>query len=224
MKGSRRMKLSALVADLQEKAVLREVQRRLGKNEDALTLVQECQDGVRLVGERYEQHLYYISGLVMAGEIMRRVGDMVFPFLRSRVSGTESGTILVGTVKGDIHNIGKDIVAALLRCYGFTVIDIGVNVAPQQFLSKTNEINPQIVGLSCLLHSCYDATRATIELLRSATGKGGNGPAIIVGGLVNQLICNYVGADAWANDAMAGVGLCQKLVRRKDSNETLSPT
>ena len=224
MKTSRKTKLSALVADLQEKGVLREVQHRLGKGEDALALVQECQEGVRLVGERYEQHLYYISGLVMAGEIMRRVGDMVFPLLRSRVSGTESGTILIGTVQGDIHNIGKDIVAALLRCYGFTVLDIGVNVMPQQFLSKAKEINPQIVGLSCLLHSCYDATRATIELLRSASGRGSNGPAIIVGGLVNQLICDYVGADAWANDAMTGVSLCQKLIRRKDSNETLTLT
>jgi methanogenic corrinoid protein MtbC1 len=85
---------------------------------------------------------------------------------------------------------------------------------PQLFLSKAKEISPDVIGLSCLLHSCYDATRTTIELLRSETASGGNKPALIVGGLVNQQICDHVGADAWAGDAMTGVRLCQQLVRK----------
>ncbi len=206
--------LSDLVADLQEKSVLREVQRRLQNGEDALKLVQECQEGVREVGERYEQGAYYISGLVMAGEIMRQIGELVFPLLKSQVSRRASATILIGTVQGDIHNIGKDIVNALLRCYGFKVIDIGVNVHPEQFRLKTEEFKPDIVGLSCLLHSCYEATKTTVGLLQSMRGSRGNQPAVIVGGLVNQEICDYVGADSWADDAIAGVRLCQQLVSK----------
>jgi methanogenic corrinoid protein MtbC1 len=218
MKLSDSIKLSAMVADLKEKPVLREVETRLKKGEDPLTIVQECQEGLRLVGERYEQRIYYISGLIMAGEIMHRVGNVIFPLLKSRVSGTESGTILIGTVQGDIHYIGKDIVTALLRCFGFTVIDIGVNVPPQRFLSKAQEIAPDIVGLSCLIHSCYDATRTTVDQLRSLRTKRSRGPALIVGGLVNQEVCDHVGADAWANNAMAGVRLCQQFVRKGGSD------
>jgi methanogenic corrinoid protein MtbC1 len=222
MKSSDSAKLSALIVDLKEKLVLREVERRLKKGEDPLAIVQECQEGMRLVGERYEQRVYYISGLIMAGEIMHRVGDMIFPLLKSRVSGTESGTILIGTVQGDIHYIGKDIATTLLRCFGFTVIDIGVNVPPQLFLTKAKEITPAIVGLSCLIHSCYEATRTTIGLLRTLGRKGGHEPALIVGGLVNQEVCDYVGADAWANDAMTGVRLCQQFVRNDSGSVPLT--
>lgn len=215
MKRTQASHLPDLVANLQEKSVLREVRRRLGRGEDPLQLVRECQEGVHLVGERYEQKIYYISGLIMAGEIMQRVGSMVFPLLEQQVSGNKSGTILIGTVQGDIHHIGKGIVTALLRCYGFTVVDIGVNVPPHQFRSKAEEIQPDIVGLSCLINSSYPAARATVELLRSEAENIGCRPPLIIGGLVDQRICDYVGADAWTTDSITGVRLCQKFVADK---------
>jgi methanogenic corrinoid protein MtbC1 len=206
--------LAGLVADLQEDAVLAEVRRRASEGDDLLHIVEECRTGVRLVGERYEQGVYYISGLIMASAIMHEVGDMVLPALKTRVVGSESGRILLGTVEGDIHYIGKDIVKVLLGCYGFTVVDLGVDVSGREFLAKALEVAPQVVGLSCLLDSAFDSMRATIDLLRREAGQGAAAPSFIIGGCVDERVRRYTGADAWATDAMAGVRLCQKLIGR----------
>ena len=206
--------LHALLADLDEEAVLAQVRRRLRENDDPLSITEECQKGVRLVGERYAQGIYYISGLIMASAIMHEVGDMLLPVLKRRVVGSESGKILLGTVEGDIHYIGKDIIKVLLRCYGFTVFDLGVDVPQKEFLAKTLEIGPHIVGLSCLLNPALENMRATISLLRAETGKNGSVPSVIIGGYVDERVCRYVGADAYATDAMTGVRLCQELIQR----------
>jgi methanogenic corrinoid protein MtbC1 len=208
------VELATLLADLREEAVLARVRLRLKEGEDPLRLVEECQQGVRQVGERYERGIYYISGLIMAGEIMHQVGEIILPLLKSRVSGDESGRILLGTVEGDIHYIGKDIIKVLLRCYGFTVFDIGVDVPPKTFLAKTLEIKPDIIGLSCLLNSCFESMRATIEMLRAEAGQAGLDPSFIIGGLVDEQVCRHVVADHWAADAMTGVRLCQQMIRR----------
>jgi len=210
-KAEKKPGLSALLAGLQEDAVLKEVDRRLKEGEDPLSLVEECQKGVRLAGEQYEQGIYFISGLIMAGEIMHEVGDMVLPLLKRQVSGSDSGRILLGTVEGDIHYIGKDIMKVLLHCHGFTVFDMGEDVPPTEFLVKAREIRPHIVGLSCLLQSCYEAMRATIGLVRAEMGQ--RGPSFIIGGQVDEQIRRYTGADGWATNAMKGVRLCQQLVR-----------
>jgi methanogenic corrinoid protein MtbC1 len=207
--------LSTLLADLNEEGVLVQVRRRLEEGEDPLLLVEESQQGMRQVGERYERGIYFISGLIMAGEIMHQVGDIVLPLLKSRVSGDESGTILLGTVEGDIHYIGKDIIKVLLQCYGFTVFDIGVDVPPKTFVAKTLEIKPGIIGLSCLLSSCFESMRATIELLRAEAGRAGLEPSFIIGGLVDEQVCRHVGSDHWAADAMTGVRLCQQMIRQR---------
>jgi methanogenic corrinoid protein MtbC1 len=207
--------LATLLADLNEEAVLMEVRRRLKEGEDPLRLVEESQQGMRQVGERYERGIYFISGLIMAGEIMHQVGDIVLPLLKSRVSGDESGTILLGTVEGDIHYIGKDIIKVLLQCYGFTVFDIGVDVPPQTFLAKVLEIKPDIIGLSCLLSSCFESMRTTIELLRAESAKTGLEPSFIIGGLVDEQVCRHVASDHWAADAMTGVRLCQQMMRKR---------
>ena len=206
--------LSALLADLHEEAVLAQVRHRLKEGEDPLRLVEESQQGMRRVGERYEKGIYFISGLIMAGEIMHQVGDIILPLLKKRVSGDESGRILLGTVEGDIHYIGKDIIKVLLRCYGFTVFDIGVDVPAQTFLAKALEIKPDIIGLSCLLSSCFESMSATIELLRAEVGKAGLKPSYIIGGLVDEKVCSHVGSDHWAADAMTGVRLCQQMTRK----------
>lgn len=203
--------LSALISDLAEDAVLNQVARRIKEGDDPLVLVEECRKGIRLVGERYEQGIYYLSGLIMAGEIMHQVGEMVFPLLKSQVTGSESGRILLGTVEGDIHYIGKDITKVLMHCYGFTVTDLGVNIPPEEFLARAREIEPHIVGLSCLLHSSYKALKSTIDMVRTGSQKT---PSFIIGGLVDEKTRVFTGADAWANDAMVGIRLCQQLIQK----------
>jgi methanogenic corrinoid protein MtbC1 len=205
------------VAELDERAVLALVQERLDVGDNPLSIVEECQEGMRRVGEQYEQGKYYLAGLIMAGEIFREVMELAQPAIEAQISGDESGRVLLGTVEGDIHDIGKNIQGMLLSCYGFTVYDLGVNVPPAEFLAQAKKVNPDIVGLSGLLTSSYDAMRDTIALIRDASGTGPGDIQIIIGGTsVNEQVCQYVGADYWIINAMEGVRLCQRLLADRE--------
>ncbi len=118
----------------------------------------------------------------------------------------------MGTVAGDIHDIGKNITGMLLACYGFTVIDLGVDVPPAVFASKATEIKPDVVGLSGLITASFDAMKATVAALRAeAQAQHCSFPIVIGGGMIDEQVCRYVGADYWVNNAMDGVRLCQRL-------------
>ncbi len=208
--------LTNLVADLEEQQALLVVRQRLDEGNDPLEIVKDCQAGMRLVGERYEQREYFISGLIMAGEIFREVMELVQPVIEKKLIGNESGQILVGTVRGDIHDIGKNNLILLLRCHGFTVHDLGVDVPPTEFLAQALALKPEIIGLSGLLTLSYDSMRETVELLHSSTDSHLRATPIIIGGnQLNQQVCRYVGADYWVTDAMSGVRLCQKLLTKQ---------
>jgi len=158
----KRAKLVKLVADLNETEALALVETRIHAGEDPLAVVEDCQEGLRQVGERYEQRVYYLSGLIMAGEIFREALELLRPIIESRFSGNDTGTILLGTVRGDIHDIGKNNISMLLSSYGFTVHDLGVDVAPIEFLLEAIRVKPDIIGLSGLLTSSFEAMRETI--------------------------------------------------------------
>ena len=201
------------IADLAEPAALETVQQRLQAGHDPLKIVEDSQEGLRQVGIRYEQQEYYISGLIMAGEIFRQVMNLVQPAIAEQHQGSEQGKILLGTVAGDIHDIGKNNLSLLLRCYGFTVRDLGVDVPPAVFLHQAEVFHPDIIGLSGLLTSSFDAMEETIKLLRDAPGQElAQVPILIGGSQVNAEVCRYVGADHWVVDAMQGVRLCQQLL------------
>src|SRR5512135_3368506 len=146
-----REQLINLLADLDEEAVLQLVQKRIKAGDDPLQIIEDCNEGMQLVGQRYESGEFFVSGLIMSGEIFREVVELVQPLLQQQASGRSSGTVLVGTVSGDIHDIGKNITGMLLSCYGFSVIDLGVDVPPTVFASKAIELNPDVVGLSGLI-------------------------------------------------------------------------
>jgi methanogenic corrinoid protein MtbC1 len=208
-----RAELVMLVADLNETEALSLVEARIQTGENPLAIVEDCQEGLRQVGERYEQRVYYLSGLIMAGEIFREAMELLRPTIELRFSGNETGTILLGTVKGDIHDIGKNSLSMLLTSYGFTVHDLGVDVAPVEFLLKAIQVKPDIIGLSGLLTSSFEAMRETINMIKSSGEKGVSTLPIIIGGnQLNQQVCHYVGADYWVTDAMTGVRLCQQLL------------
>lgn len=213
-------KLISAVADLQEEAALTLVSQRLQAGEDPLAIVKDCQEGLRQVGLRYEQHQYYLAGLIMGGEIFRQIMEMVQPVIEEQVSGTASGRILLGTVAGDIHDLGKNIVHMLLRCHNFVVEDLGVDVPPAAFAERAGEFHPHLIGLSCLLTSSFQAMRETIALLRS---HGYDRPVIIGGGQLTEEVCRYVGADYWTTDGVAGVALCRRLVLQAPSSDQEPP-
>jgi methanogenic corrinoid protein MtbC1 len=152
----------------------------------------------------------------MAGEIMRQVGEQVFPLLESKNTNGNTGSIVLGTVEGDIHFIGKDIFKEVVRVYGFSVHDLGVDVPPSKFLTAIHEYKPDIVGLSCLIAAAYKSMKETIALLKENTSEERAPRAYIIGGQVTEFLCQEIGADYWTNDAMNGVRLCQQIMEGSD--------
>jgi methanogenic corrinoid protein MtbC1 len=204
--------LSTLMAELQEEAVLDLVQQHIAAGVDPLTIIDLCHKGMIQVGEYYEQGRYFIAGLIMAGEIMRQVGQQVFPLLESRITNGNTGSIVLGTVEGDIHFIGKDIFKELVRVHGFVVHDLGVDVPPSKFLAAIREFKPDIVGLSCLISAAYKSMQETIEFLKDNIPEEFAPRAYLIGGQVTEFLCKELGADHWTNDAMKGVRLCQQIM------------
>jgi methanogenic corrinoid protein MtbC1 len=201
--------LIAAIADLQEEAAMALVHQRLDASDDPLLIIEDCQEGMRQVGARYERNEYYLAGLIMGGEIFRQVMEVLQPVVERQVSGQSSGRILLGTVEGDIHDLGKNIVNMLLKCHSFVVYDLGVDVSPAAFAERAAQVQPHLVGLSGLLTISYGAMHETVALLRD---QGYAGHIIIGGGQLNQEVCQYVGADHWTTDAITGVELCKRLI------------
>lgn len=207
--------LIASIADLDEDAALTTVRRRLDAGDDPLGMIRECERGIREVGERYARREYYVAGLIMGGEIFRQVVEILEPLLRQRTTGKTVGCVLLGTVQGDIHDLGKSLLDLLLRCHGFTVRDLGVDVAPSEFVAAERETRPDVVALSAVMTGAYEAMRNTVVQLRDGASDGRPAPPIIIGGaMVDEQIYRYTGADYWARDAMSGVRLCEELVAR----------
>ncbi len=201
--------LIGAIGNLQEDMVLALVRERLAAGQDPLRIIEACQEGMRQVGLRYEQREYYLAGLIMAGEIFSQVMDLLRPIVERQASDRASGCILLGTVKGDIHDLGKNIVSMLLSCHHFAVHDLGVDVPPVTFVRQAAQLRPHIVGLSGLLTSAYDAMRETVTLLRAHDYQG---PIIIGGGQISEEVCQYVGADYWTTDGVTGTELCKRLM------------
>ncbi len=206
--------LVSAVADLEEVRVLRLVRDRLAIGESPLPIIDECSRGMRIVGERYERQEYFLSALIMAGEIFRQVMELVKPSMERTLAGHASGRVLIGTVCGDIHELGKDMVNLALTSYGFTVEDLGVDVPPARFVERAVELRPDIIGLSGVLTSSFVNMRKTVGLLRQQASALEGIPIIIGGGMMSEEICRYVGADHWASDGVEGVRLCRQLVQR----------
>jgi len=205
--------------ELEEDTVLVLAKDRLKAGDDPFEIIEDAQQAMRLVGERYEQGHYYISSMMMAGEIFREVMEIVEPKLVQRTTGNESGHILLGTVQGDIHDIGKDIFKILLRAHGFMVTDLGVDVPPKQFVETALQIKPDIISLSGLLTISYDSMKEIIQTIKNLDHEDiARTPFIIGGGTVNAMVCAFVGADYWATDAMVGVQLCKQIMKEGDSN------
>lgn len=212
----RRLLIQGLV-DLEEASVLDQVQQWLAAGGDPLQILEDAQEGMRLVGMQYEAGKYYLAGLMMAGEIFREIMELVEPILVQRLSGNESGHILLGTVQGDIHDIGKNIFSTVLRCHGFTVTDLGVNVPPKQFIEAAFQLQPDIIGLYGLLTISFDVMKSIVSQIRQASNpQVARTPVILGGGLVNAVVCAYVGADYWATDAVVGVQLCKQILAKNE--------
>jgi len=205
--------ITTALAALDEGPALRLVGDTLAGGESPLRIVRAAQEGMKIVGLRYERQDIFLSGLIMAGEIFRGVMDLVQPDLETELTGDGSGRILLGTVAGDIHDIGKNMAALALRAFGFTVEDLGVNVPPERFVQAAKDFAPDIIGLSGLLTLAFTAMRDTISLIREHASELASTPITIVGGgTIDEVVARYIGADHWTTDAMEGVRICQDVM------------
>jgi len=180
-----------------------------------VSILSTCQQALKVVGERYERQEYFLSGLIMAGELFKEVLDLVQPSQEQEQASTASGTIVLGTVAADIHDIGKNMFGTSLRGFEFKVIDLGVDVSPERFLAEVERSRPDVVCLSGLIMAAFESMRATVSLLRSQEQQLGYRPPVVLGGsIIDGRVCQYAGADSWSTDAMEGVRICQDLVAR----------
>jgi 5-methyltetrahydrofolate--homocysteine methyltransferase len=200
-----------LIADLKEDEALALVKQRLDGGSDPVQILDQARAAMDLVGKRFEASQYFIPDLVMAGEILRGISDTVKPRLEWGQEAAKKGKVLIGTVAGDIHDIGKDIVTFMLDMNGFDVLDLGIDVPPEVFVEQMKAFKPQVVGLSGFLTLAFDSMKKTIETLEQA-GLRKEVKVMIGGGQIDDVICKYVRADAYGKDAIAAVNLSRKWI------------
>ena len=191
------------LAELEEDRVLEIVRRELAGGTEPLSLLQACQQGMAEVGARFEKNEYFVSDLMMSGEIFKQVGKILEPQLKSATQ-IRSGAVVIGTVQGDIHDIGKDIVVNMLKSANLEVTDLGVDVPPSRFVDALKETNASVLGLSGLLTLAFDSMKDTVSAIEAA-GLRGRVRIMIGGGPVDGRVCEVVGADSWGADAQAAV-------------------
>ncbi len=206
--------LVSTLADLKEKEALGIVQDRLSAGDDPLSILDDARRALEIVGKRFADSEYFIPDLVYSGEILKGITDMVKPKLAKAAEVKRLGKVVMGTVAGDIHDIGKDIVVFMLDVSGYEVYDLGVDVPAQKFVEKIKESGAPIVGLSGFLALAFDSMKETVEAIKAA-GLRDKVKVMIGGGQMSEEIRKYTGADAYGKDAMAGVTLAQKWVGAK---------
>jgi methanogenic corrinoid protein MtbC1 len=202
------------LADLKEKEALKIVEDRLGAGEEPLKILDDARSGMEIVGKRFAESQYFIPDLVYSGEILKEITELVKPRLAKEAETKRLGKVVFGTVAGDIHDIGKNIVVFMLDVNGFEVYDLGVDVPVQKFVDKIKESGAPIVGLSGFLTLAYDSMKQTVEAMKDA-GLRDKVKVMIGGGQITEEVMKYTGADAYGRDAMVGVSLAKKWVGAK---------
>jgi len=202
--------LSGMIADLDEEGTLKAVREELERGTDPLEVLGELQRGMAVVGERFEAGEYFLPDLIMSGEIFKGAVALIEPHLAGRETESK-GTIVMGTVKGDVHDIGKNIVITMLRCNGYQVHDLGVDQPPQAFVEMALNTGAPLVGLSGLLTIAFDSMKETVQAFAEA-GLRDRVKIIIGGGPVNQAVVEYTGADGWGRDPGEALRLAERFI------------
>lgn len=206
--------LTQAVGDLDEAAVQAMITEFVATNpssEEAQIVVHACQKGMAIVGELFETHEYFVGDLIFAGELLTKAIDTLKPVLGG-VNSQKIGSIVIGTVQGDLHDIGKNIFSGMAEAAGFEIYDLGIDVQESAFIEKVKEVKPQIVGLSGVLTLSLDSMKRTVEGLKAA-GLRDSVKVIIGGNPVTEEACKQIGADTYTTNAAEGIKICQGWVK-----------
>ena len=201
--------IAELLSTLNEKDTLDLVKRRLNEGADPLAILEDAREGMKIVGDRFSKGTYFIPELIFSGEILKQVAALVTPHLKKGIGeqGKRREKVVVGTVAGDIHDIGKDMVVFMLDISGYDVLDLGIDVPKQKFVDAIKETGSKVVGLSGFLTLAFDSMKETIDSMKQA---GLKVKVMIGGGQIDEQVMKYTGADGYGRDAMEAVKLANQ--------------
>ena len=201
-----------LLADLKEDEVLKIAKKRIESGEDPMKILEDSRKGMEIVGKRFADGEYFLPELVFSGELLKEVTELVKPHLtKSSAKIKRLGKVVIGTVAGDIHDIGLNIVDFMLDVNGFEVTNLGVDVPAEKFVKAMKDTKAPVLGLSGFLTPAFDAMKETVEALDKA-GLRKNIKIMIGGGQMDDEVRKYAKADAFGKDAMAAVALSKKWI------------
>ena len=203
--------LTNAIANLEKDEALRLTREKLDSGEEPKLILEEGRKGMETVGERFANGEYFLPELIYSGEIFKQVSELIKPKLKADATSEKLGKIVIGTVAGDIHDIGKDIVVFMLDVSGFEVYDLGIDVDPQKFVDKIKETEAPIVGLSGFLTLAFESMKEAVQVIKDA-GLRDKVKIMIGGGQIDEDIRKYSGADAYGKDAMTAVALAKQWV------------
>jgi len=203
-------KLLEAITEMREEDALKLTIELLDSGTPPLDILDVCKQAMDVIGKKFENGVCFIPELMLAGEMMTAISDIIKPRMTEEDSGEKLGKIVLGTVEGDIHDIAKDIVAFMLDLNGFEVTDLGVDVSAAEFVEAVKETSAKIVGLSGFLTLAFDPMKETVAALKAA---GLNDVKIMIGGgQIDEQIREYTDADAYGRDAMVAVTLAKQWI------------
>jgi len=203
--------LVEMLADMNEDDGVALAKRMLlEEGAEPLRVLELCRNAMDIVGKRFAEGEYFLPELVLAGEMLETIGTIAKPLIKQGTGGEPQrlARVLIGTVHGDLHDIGKNIVTFMLDINGFEVKDIGVDVPVATFIDEITDFKPQVVGLSGFLTLAFDSMKETIDAIAGAGLRDGM-KIMIGGGQIDETVRAYTGADAFGNSAVDAVSLCK---------------
>ncbi len=209
-------KLVEALAEIREAEAMQIARQYLDEGQSPVQILEFARQAMDVVGDRFARGAYFLPELVMAGEMMNAISDLIKPGLAGRETAPKMrGKVLIGTVKGDIHDIGKNIVTFMLGANGFEVKDLGVDVPKETFIAEIKAFQPQVVGLSGFLTLAYNSMKETVDAI-AAAGLRDKAKIMIGGGQITDEVVRHVSADAYGKDAMAAVALAGEWIGKEE--------
>jgi methanogenic corrinoid protein MtbC1 len=202
-------KLINAIAEMEDELAVSLAKELLTQGTDPAAILDDCRSAMEIVGKRFEEGEYFISELILAGDTLKAISAEVKPLMSQSTGTVKKGKILLCTVKGDIHDIAKDIVGFMLDVNGYDVKDLGVDVPVETVINEVKAYRPNIVALSGFLTLSYTSMKETVDAIKAA-GLRDQVKVMVGGGTIDEKVCEYVGADGWGIDAMKAVELARQ--------------
>ncbi|MFC1859682.1 B12-binding domain-containing protein [Thermodesulfobacteriota bacterium] len=206
--------LAAAIAELRRDDALDMVKTRVDKDEDPLIILDECRQGMTLVGDRFQEGTLFLAEMLLAAEIFKAVVNVLQPQLEKARPPEPVGKVILATLRGDIHDLGKNFLATLLRAQGFEVLDLGVDVEPAAVVESAKEMKPDFIGFSALITTAFAGMKEAADMLEEAHLRKGL-KLLVGGGVTTPRVKEYVGADFQTTDAIEGVTYCLRQAGRR---------